>query len=100
MLLLWIPFVPETHATTLLSRKARQLQLQAQEERTGVVFTTKADQAKRGIRQTILIGLSRPIAMLFREVIVLALSVYREYKVAPLSLFSDMPQSLSSMACA
>ena len=78
MLILWILFVPETFAPTLLFRKARQLQRQAEQERTGIVFTTKDEQAKTGIRQTILTGLARPISMLFKEVIVLALSVYRE----------------------
>jgi hypothetical protein len=84
MLFLSAVFVPETYAPTLLRRKARHLQKEADEQGTGEVFISKFDKIVKPRSEIIRVGMSRPFDMMFRELIVAALGTYGK------SLFSDL----------
>ena len=75
-LITWTFFVPETHAPTLLRRKAAKLQKQADQTGTGEHFIGKYDKTKESAIGIIKVGLARPFKMLFREVIVWTISLY------------------------
>jgi len=76
MLILSFLFVPETYAPTLLRAKATKLQKEAEMEGTGEVYIAKYDQVKRPLSEIIKVGMSRPFAMIFQEVIVFCLGIY------------------------
>ncbi|KAI1409541.1 polyamine transporter 1 [Hypoxylon sp. FL1857] len=74
--ILWIvcsSCVPETYAPILLRRRAEKLS-----EVTGKVYVSKLDvgKPKKTVRQEFKVALSRPWILLFREPIVLLLSLY------------------------
>jgi hypothetical protein len=79
MLTLSALFVPETFAPTLLRRKAKRLQKEANELGTGEVFISKYDKVVKPRSEIIRVGMSRPFDMMFRELIVAALGLYGEY---------------------
>ena len=73
---LWIVgslLVPETYAPVLLKRRAAYLS-----KSTGMVYVSKVerDKGKQSLAQTYKIALSRPWVLLFKEPIVLLLSIY------------------------
>lgn len=74
--LLWIVgglIVPETYAPVLLRRRAAKLS-----KITGKVYKSKveAEQGRRTLKEAVSTALSRPWILLFREPIVLLLSIY------------------------
>jgi hypothetical protein len=79
MLTLSALFVPETFAPTLLRRKAKRLQKEANELGTGEVFISKYDKVVKPRSEIIRVGMSRPFDMMFRELIVAALGLYGEF---------------------
>jgi hypothetical protein len=78
MLVLSALFVPETFAPTLLRRKAKRLQKEADTLQTGEVFISKFDKIVKPRSEIIRVGMSRPFDMMFRELIVAALGTYGE----------------------
>lgn len=78
MLVVSALFVPETYAPTLLRRKAKRLQKEADEQETGEVFISKFDKVVKPRSEIIRVGMSRPFDMMFRELIVAALGLYGE----------------------
>jgi len=78
MLVISLLVVPETYAPTLLRRKAAQLQKEAEAAGTGEVFIAKYDKVKISTYQIIKVGMSRPFAMMFQDLIVLCLGIYGE----------------------
>ena len=80
MLTLSALFVPETFAPTLLRRKAKRLQKEANELGTGEVFISKYDKVVKPRSEIIRVGMSRPFDMMFRELIVAALGLYGEFR--------------------
>jgi len=78
MLVLSALFVPETFAPTLLRRKAKKLQKEADTLGTGEVFISKFDKIVKPRSEIIRVGMSRPFDMMFRELIVAALGLYGE----------------------
>jgi len=76
MLTLSALFVPETFAPTLLRRKAKRLQKEANELGTGEMFISKYDKVVKPRSEIIRVGMSRPFDMMFRELIVAALGLY------------------------
>lgn len=78
MLLIAVVLVPETYAPTLLRRKAKRLQREADERGTGEVFISKFDRVKKTKVEILKIGMSRPFAMLSSELIVFCLGLYGE----------------------
>ena len=78
MLILWVFLVPETYAPTLIARKTRLLQGQANNAGTGKIYASKHAGNREKIWQTLKTGLCRPFILLFTEVIVLTLSLYSE----------------------
>ena len=78
MLTLSALFVPETFAPTLLRRKAKRLQKEADALGTGEVFISKFDKIVKPRSEIIRVGMSRPFDMMFRELIVAALGIYGE----------------------
>ena len=72
MWILGLLFVPETYAPVLLQKRAEKLSL-----KTGKVYRTKADAAgPMPATKRLLIALVRPWILLFKEPIVLVLSIY------------------------
>ncbi|KAL7422000.1 hypothetical protein Q5752_003772 [Cryptotrichosporon argae] len=89
MLVLSVLFVPETYAPTLLRRKAVKLQKQADEEGTGEVFVSKFDVVRKAKAEIVKTGLTRPFALLFRELIVACLAIYAAIIYGTLYLFFE-----------
>lgn len=69
-------FVGETYAPTLLRRKAKTLQKMADEQGTGEVFISKYDVNRKSRIEIIRVGMSRPLEMMAKELIIAALGTY------------------------
>lgn len=83
MLVSWIFLIPETYAPTLLGRRTEGLRAEAAAAGTGEVFISKYEKGgKKPLAQVIKVGLGRPFALLFKEVIVWPLSLYCEIHFA------------------
>jgi hypothetical protein len=87
MLILTLIFVPETYAPTLLRRKALKLQSEADASGTGEVFMSKYDVGRKPKAEIVKVGLARPFAMLYSELIVFALGLYAAIVYGTLYLF-------------
>jgi hypothetical protein len=81
--------VPETYAPTLLRRKAKRLQKDADEAGTGEHFIAKYDRVKRTKAQVLQTNLIRPFQLLFRELIVACLGIYGAIIYGTLYLFFE-----------
>lgn len=71
--------VPETYAPTLLKRKARLLQKEADAKGSGEVFISKYDVVRKSKTVIVVTGLCRPFAMIAKELIVFCLGLYGKY---------------------
>ncbi|TXT09008.1 hypothetical protein VHUM_02482 [Vanrija humicola] len=87
MLILTIFLVPETYAPTLLRRKAKRLQKEADDAGTGEHFIAKYDKVKRTRADVFKINMRRPFQLAVREVIVFSLGIYGAIVYATLYLF-------------
>lgn len=89
MLIISLIVVPETYAPTLLRRKAKRLQQQADEQGTGEYFIAHYDQIKLPKAEVLKINLIRPFALLFRELIAFCLAMYGAIIYGTLYLFFE-----------
>ena len=74
-------FVGETYAPTLLRRKAKALQKMADEQGTGEVFISKYDVNRKSRIEIIRVGMSRPLEMMAKELIIAALGTYGQCRL-------------------
>jgi hypothetical protein len=81
--------VPETYAPTLLRRKAKKLQAEADAEGTGEHFIAKYDKVKKTTQQVLATNMIRPFQLLFHELIVAALGIYAAITYGTLYLFFE-----------
>jgi hypothetical protein len=81
--------VPETYAPTLLRRKAKKLQAEADAAGTGVFFIAKYDKVKRTKAEVLKTNLKRPFQLLASELIVACLGIYGMIVYGTLYLFFE-----------
>lgn len=87
MLILTFFLVPETYAPTLLRRKAKRLQQEADDAGTGEHFIAKYDKVKLSRVEVFKVNMSRPFQLIVRELIVFSLGIYGAIVYATLYLF-------------
>jgi len=89
MFILCAVLVPETYAPTLLRRKAKRLQAEADAAGTGEHFIAKYDKVKYTKIEVLSKNLVRPFQLLFRELIVACLGIYAAIIYGTLYLFFE-----------
>lgn len=89
MFIITLFLVPETYAPTLIRRKAKRLQREADEAGTGEVFIAKYDHVKMTTGDFLRTNLIRPFALLCRELIAACLAIYGAIIYGTLYLFFE-----------